>query len=217
MSTSRGNALFLILIAVALFAALSYAITQSGRGSGSTQKENEVLAAAQLSQTIGMINQAVMRMNVGGQPMSSIKFYNGTNGDCGGAYTFCNSGSDCVFAPDGGGVALSKPPVAAVKQANKGAGLPGQPSTFNTTNMWIDCNESLGDWGMGTSAVDRGFYFLNVSRGVCRAYNKALGIDGIPNEDAGANPVNQPLGYCYQQTVAPNAGDYEIFNMLYVQ
>ena len=65
--SERGNVLFLILIAVALFAALSYAVTQSSRsGGGDAGKETNLVNSAQLTQYPAGIRTAIVRMIVGG-------------------------------------------------------------------------------------------------------------------------------------------------------
>ena len=66
MNNSNGNALFLILIAVALFAALSYAVTQSGRGGGSIDRETAELNAAQIVQYMGAMQSAVQKLQLYG-------------------------------------------------------------------------------------------------------------------------------------------------------
>jgi hypothetical protein len=99
-SRQKGNALFLILIAVALFAALSYAMTQSGRGGGgSASREQLTLKVSQFVSYMGEIQSAVQRMVVSGTPVSSIKLY-----DTYEPFAPCTSGTDCVFSSTGGGV-----------------------------------------------------------------------------------------------------------------
>lgn len=57
-----GNVLFLILIAVALFAALSYVIVNSSRsGSGQANLENARLIKSQMENTISAISTAITR------------------------------------------------------------------------------------------------------------------------------------------------------------
>ena len=215
---SSGNVLFLILIAVALFAALSYVVTQSSRsGSGTTENEKNRLLVAQLQQTLVALHTNFNRLNLGGIPIERIKFHTGTNGNCIPDYTLCSTGKDCLFAPEGGAFSIDRPPIEAFVANDKGVGLPGLPATSDSTNIWIDCNEDLFDWGMGTSAPDRTFYYTHVRKEICLEYNRKLGIKGIPGEDAGANVTGNELSYCYKQTVGPNIGDYEIFDIIYVQ
>ena len=60
---SRGNVLFLILLAVALFAALSYAVTQSSRSGGNDISDEDVrLAASQIIQHADLCAQTIDRM-----------------------------------------------------------------------------------------------------------------------------------------------------------
>ena len=60
----KGNALFLILIAVALFAALSYAVTQSGRGGSGIDREQAEIYAAQILQQVAAIQAQIQRLEI---------------------------------------------------------------------------------------------------------------------------------------------------------
>lgn len=77
MNKQYGNALLLILIAVALFAALSYAITSSSRGGDNIDKEQANLIASQLLQQGASYRNAAQRMMlINGCGESEIGFEN---------------------------------------------------------------------------------------------------------------------------------------------
>jgi hypothetical protein len=66
-SHQSGNVLFIILIAVALFAALSYAITSSSRdGAGNTDRENLKLIKAQIDNIAVALRGSVPRLMMNG-------------------------------------------------------------------------------------------------------------------------------------------------------
>ena len=104
-SRSSGNVLFLILIAAALFAALSYAVTSSSRGgSGDISKEKAAIDAAVDDQCNAAVNGAVQRLNiVTGCSLDQISYEqpNGSN-----ANPKAPSNKSChVFNSTSGGVA----------------------------------------------------------------------------------------------------------------
>lgn len=105
--SEHGNVLFLILIAVMLFAALSYAVTSSTRsGSGSTERENERLNSSSMANYIVGLKSSVTRLIAHGCQTSELSFerspFDGSDTD----YVNPSSPSDfsChVFHPNGGG------------------------------------------------------------------------------------------------------------------
>lgn len=92
----KGNVLFLILIAVVLFGALSYAVTSSMRtGSSTTEKEQAKLDQAVMDNFMSAINVGRMRLEMAG--CSSIDYT--APADQGAGDKSCH-----IFHPDGGGV-----------------------------------------------------------------------------------------------------------------
>ncbi|MDH5722470.1 MAG: hypothetical protein OEY94_04000 [Alphaproteobacteria bacterium] len=115
MKNEQGNVLFLILIAVALFAALSYAVTSSTRsGGGDAGSESNLISSAQITQYPASVNTAIMRMVVSGTSVSEIRFNRPSE------FGTLDSTSIGVFHPAGGGANYIKAPADIMVSGNPG-------------------------------------------------------------------------------------------------
>lgn len=202
-SGERGNVLFLILIAVALFAALSYAVTQSTRsGSGDASSETNLINSAQLASYPAGVRTAVVRMVIGGIAVDNLNFDTPANATSALEYN--------VFHPTGGG--------AVYQIAPKDLLDPG------ASGEWIYSSKyQIADIGQttGTDVGNEVIAFLPlVTRNVCKKLNDEVGIttanagntDGIPGTgDLGATPPGVPAdtdGMTYAAPGTAGIGSY---------
>lgn len=187
--SQRGNVLFLILIAVALFAALSYAVTKSSSGGGSIAQETLMFRAQRFVDFGDRVRVGVLRMSVSqGIDIETIDF--GQNA----------TGTNALFAPEGGGVAWMDPP----QESYDGAG----PYSWNfekPSNNW-------GASGVGTDVSGSGgeafIWIYNIDYDVCAAINKLLGmaqdvpVDNTTGTLSGGNTMGVTPGewaFCYKE------------------
>lgn len=174
MKHPRGNALFLILIAVALFAAVSYAVTQSGRGGRGADKERAVIDAATITQYGAALATAAQRMILTGTDAASLVFCSPANGLC--QYTStCETGTSCLFAPEGGGAVIQTLPATAYTGGIPAATLV-QSDTAGTT---------FGVSGVGTAADDHLLIIAGLTQTVCEQINTGMGLASPPFESDG--------------------------------
>lgn len=196
---ARGNALFLILIAVALFAALSYAVTQSGRGSGSVSREQSAIYAAQITQAGAGMQSIVSRMMLMGTTMTGLSFEDAdppypTAYD----HTPAANLEDRVFHPSGGGATYPTPSEAWLDPAFSAS--PG----YGPYGKWLFQDDTCLDGDVGCAINERDVIatLSYVKKEICVAINKGLGIDnpgGNPPVDGGC-PGASP----YDGTFATN-------------
>lgn len=180
MRHQRGNILFLILLAIVLFAALSYAVTNGTRVSDNGGMSNEAAesAAGDMLNWFAEIDLAVQRLRViKGYPVEQINFRDNNNKDqIDGADIFNNTAcpsTDCrVFYTDGGGVTsrfFEKYADPAADQNNSNNRIPGHHTYLAARVDHI-----------GTPNNDVVARIDSIKLPICKAVNRKLGLPECP-------------------------------------
>lgn len=173
-----GNALFLILIGVALFAALSYAVTQTGRGGSSTSKEQVILLSGRISDYAASLESAVNRMPLINKVNAYDLYFNqnvSKRNDGTLVETALGSPADpslYVFHAQGGGVAA---------QVFEDASKPCSGASSCATAAWKAGHTGIRWYnipGVGTSTADLTLVVILVSDAVCAQLSKASDTGG---------------------------------------
>lgn len=169
-ASERGNVLFLILIAVALFAALSYAVTQSSRtGGGASDGETNLISSAQITQYPASVRTAIVRMIIGGVDAAQFNF--DPPADFG---VTCNAApTACVFHPSGGGATSVTAPPDIMASGTQGTWI-------FTSDFAI---ESIGTTASANTANDIIAFLPGIKQSICERLNTELGVPVVTDAD----------------------------------
>jgi hypothetical protein len=160
-----GNVLFLILIAVALFAALSYAVTQSSRGGGKIGSENVQMKIVEVIQQASLITQTIKRkylMGYNGQIQLSDDPENLSGTVFNPNRTQSTGKTIGFFTPEISGLTYLIPPIEIRDTASSGWGI-----VYNSSLV-------VGGNDMGTSAGDEFLIMTRLTEEACIEINKGL-------------------------------------------
>ena len=173
--SESGNVLFYILIAVALIAALSYAVSETSRGNTQqVSSEKAKLYASEILTYADIVSKAVAQLRLRGCDISELNFENTTVS----GYVNSNAPSDdsCdIFNLGGGGVSWNIPDPAFLA------------STTAPDDAWGIYGgnevESIGTTVTGDNGIDIILVLENVDTTVCTQLNSLLDV---------TNPSNNP-------------------------
>lgn len=195
-TSESGNILLYILIAVALLAALSYAVSRSSSsGTGQLNAERSRLAASEILEYATVLGNATSQLKLRGCKPTEISFEGAS-----GTYTNAASPTDntCrIFHPSGGGVTALAPPEAAL--------------VSSLTSWAFSADMELNQAGTTCAAdgcTDLIAYIPGVKDSVCDAINDASAITDPttrPSQnDASFGPFQGT--YTYVDTIGDQAG-----------
>ncbi|NBX66557.1 MAG: hypothetical protein EBQ96_06130 [Proteobacteria bacterium] len=177
MLKQKGNVLFIILIAIMLFAALTYAISNSTRGTTSMDRERGTISATDYMSYGSSMEKAVGRMLSSDNSENAISFentiwklFNGTN--VMGANAACTSSACKIFDVSGGGLEAKTFPAVSVSSPIATDVQSGHGVVY-----------ALKVNGVGSTAHDLVLMIAILDQNTCMQINNALKI---------TNPSNAP-------------------------
>lgn len=170
--SESGNVLFLILIAVVLFAALSYAVTSSTNSSGgNAEDESNLVSSAALTQYPTTIKTSVLRMMVSDSLLFDELFFDRP------PFAALAATAQGVFHPAGGGASHVNAPADTMAS---GGG--------NTAGVWyynFDFEvDNIGSTGASTAGNEIVAFLPGIKEAICTKINEELGISGDIITDA---------------------------------
>lgn len=164
-----GNVLFLILIAVALFAALSYAVTSSSRsGGGDANDESALVRSAQITQYPSSVRTSMIRMMVSGSiDPTDMQFTRPEDfqAEC----VTTNTVANCVFHPQGGAATLTNVPAELMEGDVAGEWY------FSANYEIVNIGTSAASSNAGNDVIA---FLPGITDGLCARINQELGISG---------------------------------------
>lgn len=164
-TNEKGNALFLILIAVVLFAALSFAITQSNRSGANSNRETSLVSSTTVTQYSSAVRTGVMRLMLRRNlAANQLLFVSPTEAAYGGADSNLE-----VFHPDGAGVSYTAVDVNTVGTVQT---VFTSVNPFRHGNWYYINNKAVED--VGTATGDLVAILVDVSRPICERINEQI-------------------------------------------
>lgn len=201
-NSQSGSAIIWILIAVGLFAALTYAVNSSNRGSTSFVSDEEARAyAGQIIQYGNEVKQAIKRLQLRGCSDTEISFDNAVVS----GYSNSNAPSNksChVFDIAGGGLSWQSPP-GDLSQKGLGQPVDGKYK-FVTDNEWDGVGETCAN--ATCSEVIMLYHFVDNT--ICEKINSILGYGSTPQDTDFGGQFFQGT-HTYSLTIADEAGGSE--------
>ncbi|PZP56311.1 MAG: hypothetical protein DI586_04100 [Micavibrio aeruginosavorus] len=195
--SSEGNVLFIILIAVALFAALSFALTSSTRSGGTnTSNEKASLGSGEIFDLFATVDTAVQRLKASG--CSVIQLNVGFLG----AYPSMGRNFGNSNAPADGRCDISKITATSLKisQSALDSKFAGRPS-YGT----VITHRNFGVTGVPNNGNSGYLIVPYVSNAACIDINKKLfGTSTIPDSGAATNNYEP-----WDGTLQPGPGGIE--------
>ena len=181
--SQSGNVLIYILVAVALLAALSYAIAVSGRGSIATlTAEKAGILATEIIEYGNVVFNATAQIRLRGYDADEISYEN--NIVAGYANANCTEDECKIYDVNGGGVQYIEPKAGWLDSAHS--------AQLRYGELYFHASASAVE--VGTTADDLIMFIPYIKKELCVAINKKLGIepttDDVPSETHGPFAVN---------------------------